>query len=231
MYYQQINSGHRRRSTMQGMHSSFDEDVYGYLTDDGELDFLPSKAASSKDGSKRTLKRYTMEDLEKPVVTAASALLDTEESALFDILSDIGEVKNKHLYPLFSFYLRQFQESIADYVRDPEGNQCEIDFWRGTMGYIYGESLCSLASLMFGLHLTVERLRSLAEKKMGLPSGALNPIETDPLRQEERASHVQQVFHEIVREHGNLADPEADSFFVIRRRKPRRSRNPSSESL
>lgn len=173
-----------------------------------------------------TMKRYTLEDLERPVVTAVGTLLDADDSKLFNVLSDIGEIQNKHLYPVFSFYLRQFHESIADYLRDPIEHACELDFWRGTMGYIYGERLCILASLMFGLEITVERLRRLAEAKMGLPKWSLNPAEPNPLRQEERASHVQKVFSEIVAEHGHLSDPVADSFFVIQRRKPRKARKP-----
>lgn len=219
MQYQEIGCQDTKSTSLRAAILRLEEPKH-----ENSVALAPAKSnsnTSQASGEGVILKRYTLEDLEKPVVTAEGALLDTEEGALFNILSDIGEIKNKHLYPLFSFYLRQFQESISDYRRDPDINACEIDFWRGTMGYIYGERLCIISSLMFGLELTVDRLRRLAERKMGLPKGTLTPVETDPLRQEERASHVQQVFNDIVRDHGHLADPEADSFFVIQRRKSR----------
>lgn len=203
-----------------------------FLNDGREDEILSAadqRRANDEEVPRKPMKRYSLEDLERPVVTAVGSLLDADDSKLFNVLSDIGEIQNKHLYPVFNFYLRQFKESIADYLHDPEANACEIDFWRGTMGYIYGERLCILTSLMFDLDFSVDRLRRLAERKMGLPKYALNPIEADPMRQEERASHVQRVFSNIVEEHGHLSDPVADSFFVIQRRKPRKSSRRASE--
>jgi len=206
----------------------YEQSILGEVLFDAESQSIESpkkQAVKPKKKGRRTKKiaRYTLEDIEKPAVTAESRLLEGDNVDIFFELLE-QSVRYRDSVPFYKLLLRLFSGSIEDYCQNPRKHAGEVDFWRGKMCHYYGEMLCEFTRLVFDIDVSLEGLRRAAEHKMGLAPYTLSPDCTSLVEAEQASVQVANGFSKIVRTHGHLHDPEADAFFEVRRR-PARARS------